>query len=50
MHVYLYIHNKYSQYTYIQYVNKNFILDAINHDELFDSTKQNKTISKQTKK
>ncbi len=30
--VYLYIHNKYTQYTYIYYVNNFlFILDAINH-------------------
>ncbi len=28
--VYLYMHNKYTQYTHIYYVNKNFILDAIN--------------------
>ncbi len=28
----LHIHNKYTQYTLIYYVNKNFILDAINHD------------------
>ncbi len=32
MCVYLYIHNKYTQYTLIYYVNKNFILDAINRD------------------
>ncbi len=32
MCVYLYVHNKYTQYTHIYYVNKNFILDAINHD------------------
>ncbi len=34
MGVYLYIHNKYTQYTHICYVNKHkkhFILDAINH-------------------
>ncbi len=31
MCVYLYIHNKYTQYTLIYYVNKNFLLDAINH-------------------
>ncbi len=28
----IYIHNKYTQYTRIYYVNKNFFLDAINHD------------------
>ncbi len=32
MCVYLYIHNKYTQYTHIYYVNKNFILDVINRD------------------
>ncbi len=34
MHVFafIYIHNKYTQYTHIYYVNKTFILDA------FDST------------
>ncbi len=32
MYVYLYIHNKYTQYTHIYYVHKSFILDAINHD------------------
>ncbi len=32
MCVYLYIDNKYTQYTHIYYVNKNFYLDAINHD------------------
>ncbi len=26
----IYIQNKYTQYTHIYYVNKNFILDAIN--------------------
>ncbi len=31
MCVYLYIHNKYTQYTHIYSVNKTFILDAINH-------------------
>ncbi len=30
MCVYLYIHNKYTQYTLIYYANKTFILDAIN--------------------
>ncbi len=30
--VYLHIHNKYTQYTYIYNVNKNFYLDAINND------------------
>ncbi len=34
MCVYLYKQNKYTQYTYI--LCKRFILDAINHDELFD--------------
>ncbi len=34
---YLYIHNKHTQYTHIYYVNKTFILDAINRDESFDS-------------
>ncbi len=29
MSVYLYIHNKYTQYTYIYYVNKNIYFDAI---------------------
>ncbi len=33
MYVYLYIHNKYTQYTHIYYVNKIFfILDAINRN------------------
>ncbi len=33
MCVYLYIQNKYTQNTYIYYVNKNFLfLDAINND------------------
>ena len=32
MCVYLYIHNKYTLYTYIYYVNKTFILDVINRD------------------
>ncbi len=34
MCVYLYIHNKYAQYTYmyLYYVNKTFILDAIHRD------------------
>ncbi len=32
MCVYLYIINKYTQYTHIYYVNKTFILDAINRD------------------
>ncbi len=31
MCVYLYIHNKYTKYTHINYINKTFILDAINH-------------------
>ncbi len=31
MCVYLYIHNSYTPYTHIYYVNKTFILDAINH-------------------
>uniref|UniRef100_A0A8C2E2Y7 Proline-serine-threonine phosphatase interacting protein 1b n=1 Tax=Cyprinus carpio TaxID=7962 RepID=A0A8C2E2Y7_CYPCA len=35
MCVYLYIHNKYTQYTHIYYVNKTFILDVINLDFLF---------------
>ncbi len=30
MCVYLYIHNKYTQYTHIYHVNKNFYFDAIN--------------------
>ncbi len=30
--IYLYIHNKYAQYIHIYYVNKTFILDAINRD------------------
>ncbi len=30
--IYIYVHNKYTQYTHIYYVNKNFILDAINRD------------------
>ncbi len=30
MCVYLYIHNKCKQYTHIYYLNKKFILDAIN--------------------
>ncbi len=30
MCLYLYIHNKYTQYTLVYYVNKTFILDAIN--------------------
>ncbi len=30
MCLYLYMHNKYTQYTLVYYVNKNFILDAIN--------------------
>ncbi len=30
MCVYLYIHNKYTQYTHIYHVNKTFILDVIN--------------------
>ncbi len=40
MHVflYLYIHNKYTQYTHLYYVNKSFYLDAINRDQSFDST------------
>ncbi len=32
MYEYLYIHNKYAQYTCIYYINKTFILDAINRD------------------
>ncbi len=32
MCVYLYIHNEYTQYTYIYYVNNFFILDAINRE------------------
>ncbi len=28
----IYIHNKYTQYSNMYYVNKTFILDAINHD------------------
>ncbi len=32
MSVYLYMHNKYTQYTHIYYVNKNFNLDVINHN------------------
>ncbi len=31
MCLYLYMHNKYTQYTFIYYANKNFILDAINN-------------------
>ncbi len=38
MCVYLYINNKYTQYTNIYYVKKNFFLDAINRDYSFDST------------
>ncbi len=39
MYLYLYIHNKYTQYTLIYYLNKEtFILDVINHDRSFDST------------
>ncbi len=34
--VYLYIHNKYTQYTHIYYVNKNF--QNFGCDESFDST------------
>ncbi len=30
MHVCIYIHNKYTQYTHIYNVNKTFILDVIN--------------------
>ncbi len=30
--VFIYIHNKYTQYTHIYYLNKTFILDSINHD------------------
>ncbi len=30
--VYLYIQNKYTQYTHIYYVHTTFILDAINRD------------------
>ncbi len=30
MCLYLYIHNKYTQYTHIYCVNKNFYFDAIN--------------------
>ncbi len=36
MCVYLYIHNKYTQYSHIYYVNKNFYLGC---DSLFDSTR-----------
>ncbi len=33
IYVYLYIHNKYTQYTHIYLMKtKTFILDAINHD------------------
>ncbi len=32
MCVYLYIYNKYTEYTHIYYVKNTFILDAINHD------------------
>ncbi len=32
MCVYLYIHNKYTQYTHIYYVNKNVYLYVINRD------------------
>ncbi len=32
MCVYLYMQNKYTQYTYISLLKKTFILDAINHD------------------
>ncbi len=31
----LYINNKYTQYTHIYYINKNFILEAINHNYQF---------------
>ncbi len=30
--VYLYIRNKHTVYTYIYNINKNFYLDAIDHD------------------
>ncbi len=32
MYVYLYIHNKYTEYTYIYNVKKTCIMNAINHD------------------
>ncbi len=41
MHVCVFIytvHNKYTWYTHIYYVNKTFMLDAINHYLSFDST------------
>ncbi len=39
MCVYLYIHNTYTQYTHIYYVNKMFFVwDAINREFSFDST------------
>ncbi len=31
----LYINNKYTQYTHIYYINRNFILEAINHNYQF---------------
>ncbi len=41
LHVFVFIynlHNKYTHYTYIHYVNKKtFIMDAINRDQSFDS-------------
>ncbi len=36
----VYTHNTYTPYTHIYYI-KTFILDAINHDLLFDSTNNN---------
>ncbi len=41
MRVYLYINNKYTQYTHIYYLKKKIILDAINRDQSFDRTSFN---------
>ncbi len=38
MYVSSYIHNKYTQYKHILCKQKLLVLDAINHDESFDST------------
>ncbi len=32
LYVCVFIYTKYTQYTHIYYVNKNFLLDAIDHD------------------
>ncbi len=39
MCVYLYIHNKYTQYTHILCKQKTFILDEINHDNRLTALK-----------